>query len=126
MNYEAMQLWIDGLRSDEFKQGVGKLLQVEDGAAKYCCLGVACVLAKRAGVIETLPWERAGRGFEVAVLPPDVSDWLGTSEWDTNNRKNPMVKGISLAGHNDAGATFREIADMLEQVVADHKERAHV
>lgn len=34
--------WIDALKANEYKQGIGKLGDAESG---YCCLGVGCLVA---------------------------------------------------------------------------------
>lgn len=41
MNPEVKKLWVEALRSGNFKQGRGFLQPTED---KYCCLGVLCRL----------------------------------------------------------------------------------
>lgn len=103
--------WVAALRSGEYSQTKGMLT---DGAG-YCCLGVACELAFRAGVV--------GRGHEVyfdsfgtfnAVLPPSVRQWLGlaledgelTGYEDGSDRLTDLNDGAEY--------TFEQIADVIE------------
>jgi len=46
MKLEVKKLWIEALRSGKYEQGRGALNK--DG--KFCCLGVLCDLAVKAGV----------------------------------------------------------------------------
>jgi hypothetical protein len=50
MNPEVKALWLDALRSGEYKQGQGRLRKTEDdGTFSYCCLGVLCDLYIKQG-----------------------------------------------------------------------------
>lgn len=107
MNDNARQ-WVAALRSGEYEQWRGALRN-ED---RYCCLGVACdVYAKATGEGE---WD--GHDFIVpdpsvpGLLPGAVREWLGLAV----GNKGWMQKGLSLTARNDAGATFAEIADLIE------------
>jgi hypothetical protein len=107
---QARQLWIQALRSPDAKQTTGYLGRV-DGSR--CCLGVACdVFAKHE---EGLAVTEGGRvmfydGCQ-AELPRIVRDWLRLSDpaggW--NGSDLPC-----LAKRNDNGATFAEIAKIIE------------
>lgn len=78
MNDNA-KAWVVALRSDEFKQA-GKRLASSEG---HCCLGVACELAYRAGVVKERKVLPPSEGDMVAydgdthILPHTVRDWLG-------------------------------------------------
>jgi len=83
-NREAHDLWVEALRdTDTYPQAKGALHN-EDG---YCCLGVLCEVAIKAGVqIEHSPvnlnpglWSYDGN---VEHLPDAVVQWAGL---DTNN-----------------------------------------
>jgi hypothetical protein len=51
MNEGPKQAWLKALRSGEFAQGKRVLIAKDDeGLTRYCCLGVACILAMNAGV----------------------------------------------------------------------------
>lgn len=109
--------WIAALRSGEYAQTTGRLRRDEG----YCCLGVLCDLAEKAGVVTGVSEDNyAGNANhwryddEVSVLPPVVQRWAGLSY------ENPTVRGAagdhasSLAGENDNGADFRAIADIID------------
>lgn len=49
MNPEVKKLWIDALRSGEYKQTKG-ILRREGGKGGYCCLGVLCDLHAKQGL----------------------------------------------------------------------------
>lgn len=115
MNPEVKKLWVDALRSGEYKQTIGLLrgnwsgdgVQSETG---YCCLGVLTDLHAKA----------TGKSFEECkgkheVLGRDTQDWAGLSE------ANPILGNASASGHNDGsppdgivGRSFAEIADLIE------------
>lgn len=107
MNANAKK-WVEALRSGEFKQVKGRLKTV-DG---YCCLGVVCELAIKAGVpvgvgaIGLLPTFEG----ETARLPKGVRDWIGLRDaygsYDGDS--------TSLSHENDHGKSFAEIADIIE------------
>lgn len=42
MKPEIKEKWLEALRSGNYKQGTGKLRQVEKNGDTYCCLGVLC------------------------------------------------------------------------------------
>ena len=88
------QKWVAALRSGRYKQGKGKL----KAGSKYCCLGVACKLYP--GKLPAL------RDF--ARLPDEVQEWLGL------NSDSGEFGEQCLAKINDEGASFAEIADLIE------------
>ncbi len=112
---------IAALRSGEFKQGVRRLRRQHNGD-RFCCLGVACELYRREfkqgewmkeadilfGQIEV--FKLGDRHGEASVLPPAVRDWLGWSK-----PSGAISEDDCLAQRNDEGATFSEIADLIEQ-----------
>lgn len=90
MNPEVKALWLDALRSGEYEQGQNFLHSEKDGKHTYCCLGVLCDLAVKAGVLsETVSMEYVdpdgdedittlhGYGHETGVLPKVVQKWAG-------------------------------------------------
>ena len=103
--------WLDELRSGKYEQGAMGLRTGDS----YCCLGVACELYRQtygkgrwketdSGDFHfSIGRERAG-GF----LPVRVRDALGLD--DIGGRFDDG----SLAALNDGGATFAEIADIIE------------
>ena len=113
--------WLRALRSGKYKQTVGNLHSKygEDG---YCCLGVACELAVKAGVNIKVT-EHGGIVFynrKSDFLPPIVRKWLGfgpRNEAGMFKRKDSYTYDSyeTLASLNDSRFTFSEIADIVEQ-----------
>lgn len=92
------QKWVAALRSGEYKQGIG-FLKTEQG---YCCLGVACAML---GIpTEGLVIQKGTVGI------PEMLTGHGNSHY--NPDFNPLVE--KLAGLNDGGKSFNEIADYIE------------
>ena len=113
--------WIDALRSGDFAQTTGVLTRVvaaRDGApVGDCCLGVLCKLAVKHGVIEAAVEDpdgclEYGDSYR-ACLPTAVWDWAGLT-----NRWGDYGSGNGLAMENDRGATFEEIAAIIEAAPA--------
>lgn len=119
MNSKVKEQWLKALRSGEYKQGNGCLKSGDE----FCCLGVLTdIYAKE----NNLQWKG---GFSAdaktetdkviygkeAIPRAFVCEWAGLSE------PNPKIKPIekngldSLAGINDEGYTFEQIADIIEQ-----------
>ncbi len=114
--------WVAALRSGNYIQGEGRLKQRRDHEkSKYCCLGVLCEIAVQDGVIKP-PEKIEDEGFPGSAykyegdkfsLGPRVQEWAGIES-------NPAVKDpnghwSSLADMNDDGASFEEIADVIER-----------
>lgn len=129
MKPEIKKLWVDALRSGEYKQTKG-CLKSEDG---MCCLGVLTDLyIKSPDNKFGFEWDYSPTTYSYAIsdivgestwtdLPATVSDWAGLDE------SNPTI-GTSLATiHNDGynsfvypeksikSKTFAEIADLIEE-----------
>ena len=117
MNKRVKGMWLDALRSGDYEQGTDALHR----SGRFCCLGVLCELAHREGVVERYGGTRSGeeyrygRSGETGTLPPEVREWAGL------DRRNPRVvppggwDTWTLAGLNDDGASFDEIADVIEE-----------
>lgn len=119
MKPEIKSKWVAALRSGEFKQGTGWLLQRnhnETQAAYYCCLGVLCELHRR----ETNEgeWKPEGcvtiystnRDSSLIDLPYGVHQWAGLKRMAPKDKDN-----VGLDERNDAGMTFAQIADIIER-----------
>lgn len=103
--------WVEALKSGIFKQADGRL--AKDG--KFCCLGVACVLAFAEGVIPAPGTDIHGDTIfddNSHYLPNSVKDWLGLG--DEQGRFQVGAARHSLAKMNDTGDTFAEIAAKIE------------
>lgn len=121
MNNNAKR-WVEALRSGEFKQGRGTLCDGTFGDDKYCCLGVACELAAREGLVtrqgsNVVRFIIEERSYTL-YLPPEVRDWLGLREFGgTFDIASEARK--SLVNENDNGKSFSEIADIIESEPPD-------
>ena len=127
-NRDAHALWVESLRSGEYRQADGNLrAKHPDGTVRYCCLGVLCDLGDKSSQKWTdklQPWSDP-RGIityryagEICTKPERDYGW--------DNGGFPPVEvlegagldqdaGIHLANMNDEGASFAEIADFIEK-----------
>lgn len=120
-NKENIKLWADALESGEYKQGEGCLKRTlsddtSDDTEEYCCLGVATVVALKAGVHMTVRFnglDETSYDGEYAVLPVVVQRWLGV---DVGNPELIDETGLGQGAYwwNDQHhKTFPEIAAMI-------------
>jgi len=118
--------WVAALRSGNYDQTTYQLVVTNSDSEPtgYCCLGVACDLYAQDNEIdveyELEPHGEFGFirfGHESTVLPPEVREWLGLRE-RTGGFEDGRIQGESechsLADLNDAGATFKQVADFIE------------
>ena len=116
MNKEVKQLWIDALESGEYEQGVGTLRKKgPDGKSTYCCLGVLCEVAIKAGVpvktrlvtagedmFEDEPkWFETTYDHSSGFLPESVREWAGLETED-----GKFAKGYYEDDELDARITY--------------------
>lgn len=126
MKLDVKRQWLDALRSGEYPQGNGRLCNVipkHDAndvkvveVRAFCCLGVLCDIAVKAGVLtesrrsamHTREYvEYAG---ETSYLPSVVRDWAGLTSND------PVIDGYGLSFWNDNRKfSFDEIAALIEE-----------
>ena len=125
MNREIKQRWVEALRSGEFEQGTHRLRNRDN---TYCCLGVLCELAVAdgaavrndtysinagetayAGVIEN---GAQGR-YATALVPRDLLWWADLGQIDPTVTVDSELRALSSL--NDSGATFEQIADIIEE-----------
>lgn len=115
---EAQQKWVEALRSGEYQQCRTQLclLGADEKPSGYCCLGVACELYRQyEGGLRVVDQVDGGyRRYDnnSAMLPEKVRRWLGLQT--DNGFFGVSPDGVTLAGKNDAGASFAEIADIIE------------
>ena len=128
MNTEIQAQWVAALRSGEYRQGKSQLRGADD---TFCCLGVLCDLAVKAGVEINVhaPDDEYGSGNDSyrygnseSYLPVAVREWAGIEHEDpiigTATRSyQDRTAGRTAATYNDGGKTFAEIADLIEQGV---------
>jgi hypothetical protein len=129
MRSEVRDAWVAALRSGEFRQGRSVLRWDDDSGASFCCLGVLCELAVRAGVVSAekrfnpSPNDPRDSGVHTryfspdnpvegngAALPKSVQAWAGLDS------SNPDLGGTDAMYLNDGvRASFAEIADLIER-----------
>lgn len=115
MNAEIKAQWVAALRSGEFTQ-CGYALSVNE---EYCCLGVLCELAARAGVVSKNvgPNHPVSYGWEgnVNTLPAEVCNWSGLTWSDPYVDIGDDPSRCSLSKLNDFHRkNFNQIADIIE------------
>ncbi len=119
------QLWYDELMSGKHEQTISAL---QDKGGK-CCLGVACHIAVREGIIDEpeidmLSYETASFDGHNATLPPSVMEWLGFDTVDPVTSKE-MSRALTnyyptFSELNDnEKMNFEEIAAILKRDFID-------
>jgi hypothetical protein len=118
----AQQLWVDALRSGKFDQAQCTL-QEGDG---FCCLGVACAVAKGQGVSVVTHEDGTIHGSTLDRQRP-VWGWLGLKDpmgyfenpelqVQLQNAKPAVYGDLKLTKLNDiAQFNFTQLADVIEQ-----------
>ncbi len=108
MNRDAIQKWIDALRSGDYKQCKDQLKI----GARFCVLGVLCDLhAKETGE----EWKQVIDGQEYQYQsymeepPPLVELWIGKEFMKKLNSQE-----IDIMCCNDSGMSFEDLADLIE------------
>lgn len=127
MNPEIKDRWVAALRSGKYKQGRKALSKISDtGETTYCCLGVLCELAVEDGLISrapyTSPWSNLefnlyGEDNHKSFLPIVVMEWSGVNSTMGyfSDVGAPTAEYSSLVEANDDGATFEDIANIIER-----------
>lgn len=113
---EARRIWVEALRSGKYQQTQGRLVkQLEDGSIGYCCLGVACeVLGAEKGLTRKghIGFHFGDARVYTLYLPTDIHTLLGLKD----NKGSHEWGSLTLT--NDGGASFAEIADIIEAAPA--------
>lgn len=133
VNKERIALWVEALRSGQYRQGLWELERLGRGeGSEHCCLGVATRVAMAGGasveaiVLEDDPATRfvsildAGCSHPtVGHLPKAAAEWFGLpvmSETSTNVEVMYGGKMKRLTDLNDVEKlSFDEIADLIEE-----------
>lgn len=104
MDQNVKKLWVDALRSGEYKQGMYALRKGND----FCCLGVLCDISDK------FKWVQAGinstyfkYGNEMSSLPEEVANWASLC------RFSGLI--TSLTQRNDNSVPFVDIANYIEE-----------
>jgi len=136
MNKEIAKIWTAALRSGEYGQATGVLVEINPADGEkvgYCCLGVLCDLAVKAGVPISVDgptlceaddpddeeyWNGVEYDSSDALLPDSVMKWAGLRSDD--GKLFGSGDGFygnendTLAARNDGGASFAEIAELID------------
>jgi hypothetical protein len=117
------KVWVAALRSGEYRQTTGTLRALTGpDEFRFCCLGVACDVAAKAGVGE---WDENSDEFiviagdtryaEEGELPAPVRDWLGLYDNSGSYQYGAEYDTTSLITNNDSdGWDFEAIAKLIE------------
>lgn len=101
MDKDIKEKWVKALRSGEYKQGRGALI---DGDGAMCCVGV---LAHVMGKANEWLHEHSCKIGPSPLNSRDADQWPKGFPFPSEVR--PMVD------MNDAGSSFSEIADWIEE-----------
>lgn len=105
MNKQIKQKWVTALRSGHYKQGQRQLRTREN---EFCCLGVLCnIHAQEHLDFATRQLSPVMYDSAQAFLPDMVAQWA----------KIPYSVQLELAGMNDEGKSFNQIANYIEKVL---------
>lgn len=96
--------WAAALRSGKYKQGRGALCD----QGMYCCLGVACEIWDVEKHSTDGTFFEYGESLCAGYAPSELGIFGINSQGELSN-------GSNLTEVNDAGATFAEIADIIER-----------
>lgn len=116
MKEDIKREWVENLLSGKYTQGAGVL---RDRSDRFCCLGVLCDMAVRAGVIEPPVFIDCDEGFRYdgqSGLPSEVVvNWAGLPS--ENGVKWHDDEGVyfDLVTINDNGSSFAKIAEVIEE-----------
>lgn len=130
MNPKIQRDWAAALRSGEYRQGQGTLRSPDD---EFCCLGVLCDLAVKAGI--EVPVSRSNAydydledvrenegnylyDDEDNFLPIVVREWAGIGSADPRlGNEGTYGDRQTASALNDTGYSFHDIAQLIEQGV---------
>ena len=115
MNPEIREQWAQDLESGDYPQSSG-YLRTERG---FCCLGVLCEQAVRAGVISRfgLSYGTSPEDPEknATFLPRKVMNWAGLDHADPYVDRRDNNDTCSLSELNDMETSFGVIARLIRE-----------
>lgn len=120
MRQDIKQLWIDALRSNNYKQARHELVHQNDqGIYEHCALGVLCDIAVQKGVITQTPLGYRAQTDpetygESAILPKAVADWAKLRSRDPYTKYELDSELVSDL-NDKRRLSFDEIASILEE-----------
>lgn len=101
MKKKVMEKWVKALRSGKYEQGKNKLYSALND--EYCCLGVLCEIAPKS-------YTKVKKDSD-----ENLSAYPLVKKWAEIKDDNCKIPYSSLTILNDEGASFEEIADIIEQ-----------
>ena len=106
---ENQTSWLADLRSGDYEQGMGQL----HCKNKFCCLGVA---AKKFATAETvIVGDSNGHTYDGENVNAPQYVVAALNLYGDVGNTSPEFDGECLETLNDDGATFTEIADLIEK-----------
>jgi hypothetical protein len=118
MKKKIADKWVKALRSGKYKRTKEVLCRQQENGKEYCCLGVLCDLYMK---------EKGGKWYAAngypfgalkfagmeQSLPEKVRKWAGMKS-DVGHYDS---RYDCLSDRNDAGTSFKRIADIIEKNV---------
>jgi hypothetical protein len=122
MNPRVKQMWIDALRSGNYKQGTAALKSAKN---EYCCLGVLCDLHRKSTKSSKNKWVKidkdssafnyvAGKEEDACLLPKAVQKWSGVLEDGRYVKRNNQLNTLIIL-NDEREYSFKKIADVIEK-----------
>jgi hypothetical protein len=125
---KIIKQWVRNLESGLYKQTKDTLCNVAGEGLNtgkkndsFCCLGVLCDMAVRAGVISKAVTDDDGQMLydgESGTLPKSVIQWAGLrtedGEYETGKTDAYGPNTYTLAKLNDRGKSFKHIAKVIK------------
>lgn len=106
MDAQLKAEWVEALRSGEYHQADGALRRYENEGYSYCCLGVLCATMGAT-------WKSGEPILGDVNIGDTDEELLGETGLRLTGLDNKTQQ--DLAGMNDQGKSFPEIADFIEQ-----------
>ncbi len=122
MQLKMKKKWLKALRSGKYTQGLCALKTIaEKKKASFCCLGVLCDINRKEFTMESARYKNKETVFSAdglsssSEIPGTIAtEFLGA---ESKNRELNSTEEIQeeLAGMNDGGASFKSIANWIEE-----------
>jgi hypothetical protein len=120
-------LWTAALRSENFKQGEGRLILLLNGKFTFCCLGVLCE-------VENIPRQLTKGHYNylgnMSILPDTIPQYQTFADSGVfpshvtvdiiDKEGNTLRNNQSLTELNDNGLPFDLIADIIDQLYTNY------
>lgn len=113
---EFIEKWLEALESGEYKQAKDQLRRTVGKGYEYCCLGVACQVAREIGVRKISDDVLRNE----LILPKSMQRLIGIDD------SGDFVDAVEYRGHaysnltqlNDSGVKFKTIARIIREQMA--------